>query len=222
MPVLPFVLAASLAQAPARAPNMLTEVPPKPDPAGRYTFYLHGRIIEVEGRNAVSPDFGRYEYDAILTALTASGRTVVSEVRTGDAGQEFVDRTADQIRRLRAAGVPARNIAVVGASKGGLLTLRIAAGLGEREISYVILAGCGKPTADLAPKLRGRILSIYDKDDRFKPSCQATFAKADLTASREIVLGLGLDHGLLYSARPEWVDPATQWIAEGAAAATRP
>jgi hypothetical protein len=57
------------------------------------------------------------------------------------------------------------------------------------------------------------LFSAAHDPDRFAPSCQATFAKApQLTARHEIVLKLGLDHGLLYRPHKEWVDPAVAWI----------
>jgi len=202
-------LAAVLATA---AGPILADVPAQPDPKARYVFYLHGRILEVQGRNAVSPDFGTYEYDAILAALAAPGFTVVSEVRRDGAGDEFAERVAGQIRALKAAGVPSRNIAVIGASKGAGLGLAVSAAAGDPEIAYVVLAGCGV-SPERAAALRGRILSIYDENDRFQPSCRETFALAKtLTARREIVLKVGLDHGLLYKPYREWVDPALAWI----------
>jgi hypothetical protein len=193
--------------------RIFEDVPAAPDPNRRYVFYLHGRILEVQGRNARSPDFGRYEYDGILRALAGRGLLVISEVRRGDAGLAFVEHVAAQVRRLKAAGVPSRRIGVVGASKGGHLALMVAAELGDPDISYVILAGCGPSTVGLGPRLRGRVLSIHDDPDRFSPSCRETFdAARRLTASRETVLRLGLDHGLVYRPRPEWVDPAVEWL----------
>ena len=189
---------------------ILTDVPARPDPKARYVFYLHGRILETQGRRAVSPDFGPYEYDAILEALAARGLAVVSEVRKDGAGREFVDKVAGQVRRLKAAGVPSRHIALIGASKGAGMTLQVAAALGDPEMSYVVLAGCSveQPTA-----LRGRILSIYDADDSFQPSCARTFAQAaHLTARKEIVVKTGRGHGLLYKPYEEWVSPAVAWI----------
>jgi hypothetical protein len=76
----------------------------------------------------------------------------------------------------------------------------------------VILAGCGTQTEPLARRLRGRMLSIFDHNDRLAPSCASTFRKAtDLREQREIVLELGLDHGLLYKPYPEWLEPASAW-----------
>jgi hypothetical protein len=91
----------------------------------------------------VSPDFGRYEYDAILKALAARGLTVISELRTGDAGQEFVEKVARQVTSLRAAGVPAKSVGVIGASKGGGFALKVSSAVADPEVSYVVLAGCG-------------------------------------------------------------------------------
>jgi hypothetical protein len=119
---------------------------------------------------------------------------------------------ARQIERLRKAGVPAERITVIGASKGGSLAVGTAAAVAHPSVSYVVLAGCGKETVGLGPRLHGRVLSVFDSQDRFAPSCRATFAAAPaLSASREVVLELGLDHGLLYAPRPEWVDPALAW-----------
>jgi metallo-beta-lactamase class B len=188
------------------------DVPARVDPRARYLFYLHGRILEVQGRNAVSPDFGTYQYDAILDAFATRGFEVVSEVRTSDVGPEYAERIAARVRKLLDAGVPPSQVTVVGASKGGFLTAATSAALGNDGVSFVVLAGCGDSTLPLAPRLRGRMLSVYDEKDRYTPSCRETFAKATaLGAKKEIVLKLGLDHGLLYTPRKEWVDAATDF-----------
>jgi len=188
------------------------DVPAAPDPARRWLFYVHGRILELQGREATSPDFGRYEYDAILKAFAGRGFEVISEVRTAEGSAAFPVRLAEQVRRLRKAGVPAERITVVGASKGGFLTLAAAAELQHPGLSFVVLAGCGSESVALAPRLRGRVLSIYDERDRFRPSCRATFDAAPLlTSARELVLKLGHDHGLLYRPYPEWLEPAARW-----------
>jgi dienelactone hydrolase len=212
----PIVALALTLVTPVTPGPILTDVPAKPDPSARYVLYLHGRILEEQGRQAVSADFGPYEYDAILQAMANHRLTVISEVRKKGAGQEFVDHVVGQVKRLRAAGVPARSIAVVGASKGGGMTIQVAAALAEPAMSFVVLAGCGGNVA-LAPALRGRVLSIYDRSDRFKPSCRATFdAAPGLSAHEELVLELGKDHGLLYRPYPEWVLPTVNWIHAGA------
>ena len=117
------------------------------------------------------------------------------------------------MRRLREKGVPAERIAVIGASRGGFLTVQAAAELQHPGLSFVVLAGCGDATRARGPELRGRILSIFDRKDRFNPSCQPTFdAAPHLTAAAELRLDVGLDHGLLYRPLPAWLDPAERWI----------
>jgi hypothetical protein len=204
---------AGVLEAPStRTGGIHEDVPARADPQARYLLYLHGRILETQGRQAVSPDFGPYRYDAILEAFAARGFEVVSEVRTTDVGADYARRIAERVRTLLAAGVPATHVTVVGASKGGFLAVATAAELGNDGVGFVVLAGCGDSTLALAPKLRGRMLSLYDERDRFHPSCRETFAKAaGLREKNEIVLRLGLDHGLLYTPRKEWLDPATDF-----------
>ena len=48
----------------------ILEAPPAtPDPAATYVFYLHGRIVQQQGRHAVSAEHGPYYYDAIVERL---------------------------------------------------------------------------------------------------------------------------------------------------------
>jgi dienelactone hydrolase len=191
-----------------------TDVPAKPDPAARYLIYLHGRILELEGRKAVSPDFGAYRYDAILEALAARGLVVISEVRNFDAGDAFVQKVAGQVRRLLAAGVPARNVTVAGFSKGGGLAVGVAAALANPDVGYVFMAGCSKQPEWVRRRagVKGRLLSLYEASDRFEPSCAPLFAEAaGVAAKKEIVIRSGLDHGHFYAPRADWVDAVSDW-----------
>jgi hypothetical protein len=203
----------------AEAPRVLERAPASPEPASRYLFYLHGRIIEVQGPEAVSPDFGRYEYRRILETFAARGFTVVGEVRRDGAGQDFVESTAGQVRALLEAGVPADHVTVVGFSRGGFLTLGVSAAVASDDVRYVVLAGCGSEPSwvgRLGPRLRGRFLSLLDSSDRFSPSCGPLFAAADHVAEKEEhVFDTGLDHGLFYQPRPGWVDRVVRWAGGG-------
>ncbi len=73
------------------------------------------------------------------------------------------------------------------------------------------MAGCGGPTPDFAPRLRGRILSIYDRTDDAAGSCRGVFARSPGLATREIVLEVGKGHGTFYTPRTEWLVPVTAW-----------
>ncbi len=200
-------------------PRILQRTPESPDPALRYLFYLHGRIIEVEGPAAVSPVFGRYEYDRILESFAGRGFVVVAEVREDGAGAAFVEDTAEQVRGLLEAGVPADHITVMGFSKGGFLTLGVSARVAADDVGYAILAGCSRDTAwakQLGPRLRGRFLSLFDSADRLSPSCEQLFARAEHVREKsEHVFETGLDHGLFYRPRKDWVDRVATWAREG-------
>lgn len=214
------LLAAALLAAPTPPPaatrpgSVEADVPVRPDPAARYLIYLHGRILEQRGRKAVSPDFGPYQYDAILAALASRGFTVIAELRDFDAGDPFAEKVAGQVRRLLTAGVPAQNVTVAGFSKGGGLAVSVCAKLAEPRVNFVFMAGCSKEPDWIESRagVKGRLLSLYDESDRFEPSCQPLFARAKgITAKKEIAFKSGLDHGLFYAPRAEWLDALTAW-----------
>jgi hypothetical protein len=72
------------------------EFPKNIDPAKWYLFYLHGKIIEDQGIPAISPDYGEYEYGAILNKLKSHGFTVISEQRPQNADVlKYARRTAE-------------------------------------------------------------------------------------------------------------------------------
>jgi len=210
------VLASSIAAA-SEDTRILKRAPDTPDPKAHYLFYLHGRIIEVQGPEAVSPDFGRYEYHRILETFADRGFVVVAQVREDGAGRAFVEATARQVRRLLDSGVPGDQVTVVGFSKGGFLTLGVSATVSSNEVRYVVLAGCGADpdwVEHLGPRLRGRFLSLLDRSDRFSPSCEPLFARADAAREKgEHIFETGLDHGLFYRPRADWVDRVVAWAA---------
>jgi hypothetical protein len=103
----------------------------------------------------------------------------------------------------------------MGFSKGGALTLGVSALVAADEVGYAILAGCfadADGAAQRGPTLRGRFLSLLDRSDRFSPSCATLFANADRVREKtEHVFETGLDHGLFYRPREEWVDRVVSW-----------
>ena len=104
----------------ARGGSIHRAFPEEIDPGARYVIYLHGRIIEDEGVRPTHPQFGVYEYEAILEKLAGHGLQVIAEVRPpGANGAEYARRTAQQVRDLIVAGVPEDHITVMGFSKGG-------------------------------------------------------------------------------------------------------
>jgi hypothetical protein len=189
------------------------------DPARRYLLYLHGKIIEDQGLPAVSPDYGEYEYTAILEKLSENGFVVISEQRTKNTdAHEYAKRVTDQVTQLLEARVPAQNITVVGASKGGGITIEVSHLLENPATHFVILATCSPETVQELIQnqvtLYGNVLSIYDFNDELAGSCQDLFAFSEgkgLARYDEIVLNIGTGHGILYKPLDAWIEPTIQW-----------
>jgi hypothetical protein len=195
------------------------EFPVTVDPAKRYLFYLHGKIIEDQGIPAISPDFGEYEYQAILEKLSSYGFVVISQQRSKNTDPiEYAKRVSDQIAVLLNAGVPANHITIAGASKGAWITVYISHFLGNDELIYVIMAIC-HPDILAGFKqehifLHGNVLSIYDSVDEYAGSCQELFSLSEgkgISDYDEIVLHIGTGHGILYKPLDEWITPLVQW-----------
>ena len=198
------------------AGQVLPDVPARVDTAARYLFYLHGRIVEEQGPRAVSPQYGPYEYAQIVETFARRGFVVISEARPkGTDVQQYAPHVVAQINALVKAGVPPQSITVVGASKGGVIAVAVSTQLKQRAVNFVILASCGNTDEyrRFKPDLWGNVLSIYDyKDGTGAGSCRRFFAQATgLSRSRELVVKLGLGHGLLYRPLKEWVEPAVEW-----------
>lgn len=214
-PAAPAAAAARTTPTPAPSGNaVLRDVPDEIDAAAKYLFYLHGRIIETGGVRPTSPRHGVYEYEQILQTLAARGFTVLSEPRPADTEHyAYAGKIVAQIERLLKAGVPARNVTVVGASKGGAIAVFVSTLLKNRDVNFVVLAGCGDggPYRQHKVDLHGRVLSIYDADD-LGVSCAKFYKQSTgLKQSGEIEVKRGLGHGLLYKPHKEWVDPAVDW-----------
>jgi hypothetical protein len=195
------------------------DFPSSINPAKNYLFYLHGKIIEDQGLPAVSPDFGEYEYQAILKKLESYGFVVISEQRSRDTvSAEYVSRVTDQIRTLQDAGVPAGNITVIGASKGAGIAAIVSSLLKDSNINFVLLGFCAPDTVrglvQNQMRLYGNVLAIRDSVDDLSGSCQELFDFSDgkgLGRHDEIVLNIGTGHGILYKPLDEWIRPTVDW-----------
>ena len=155
------------------------EFPDSIDPAKRYLFYLHGKIIKDQGIPAASPDHGEYEYEAILDKLGGHGFAVISQARLQNTdGVDQAKKIAEQVTTLN-AGVPAKNITVVGASKGASIAMFVSHLVESQEINIVIMAICHldivKDLKQGQISLFGNVLSIYDSADELAGSCQDLF-----------------------------------------------
>ncbi|MGB3852754.1 MAG: alpha/beta hydrolase [Tunicatimonas sp.] len=180
----------------------------------RHLFYLHGRIVEEQGAEAVSERFGPYAYQEILKVFADSGFVVRSEVRAQNTDvHQYADRITGQIEELLDAGVVPQRITVVGASKGAVIAMLTSTKLQNPAVNFVLIAGCNAwAEENLAVNLCGRILSIFERSDELGRSCETIFSASSCEpVTREIELNTRKEHGILYQPLPEWVEPTVRW-----------
>jgi hypothetical protein len=184
---------------------------------------LHGRIIEDRGVRPTSEKYGIYEYERIVSTFTDSGFVVISEARAKDTiPLSYAKKVASQIDSLLALRVAAKNITVVGASKGAGIAILVSHLLKNSKLRFVILAICSEGMASYWKRqqvaLWGRVLHIYDHEDKLARSCEPywdTIKSRGLVESEEIELQLGLGHGISYRPYKAWVEPAVRWAKGG-------
>lgn len=182
----------------------------------KYVFYLHGRILEIEGKEAYSEEFGKYEFDSIVSALSASDHRVIAELRTDNVEYAaYAMKVSKEIDSLIQLGVRPTNITIVGASKGAIIASHVS-NLNPNPINYVFLAGNNEYQEQHNDwKFHGQVLCIYDGSDTIaggnydywknKENYTTTFEQIELTTN--------LGHGFLYKPLHEWIEPTLKWIA---------
>ena len=196
------LLASAVGSSPARA-----QQPPGPP----VVIYLHGRIVEDQGPNAVSPDYGEYRYQAIIDSLKSGGARVLGAIRRPNTNpDDYAKVVAAEVDSLLAAGIAPARITVVGFSKGGGIAIRASARLGRTDIGFVFMGAC--QPGPVALNVAGRILSLYEESDSLGRSCQSLFANAlPGTEHAEQVLHTGLRHGTFYRPIPAWLVAVGAW-----------
>jgi hypothetical protein len=192
--------------------SIFQDVPATIDVSARYLFHMHGSIVEDQGPNAQGR-YGQYRYHWTIEALADRGFVVISEVRSRTQVLTYANTVARQVAKLRAAGVPVDHITVTGMSKGGAITMLTTAVIGDPDVRFVIMAGCGRRDVfNVAGQLaalgrpQGRVLSMYDRADAEAGSCARYFTQAPGLSFKEIVLEVGRGHALFYTPEPGWVD----------------
>lgn len=200
-------------------------VPATPDPSARYAIYLHGIALD-----RAADEGAKARFAAVTRSLADAGIRVVAEIRGPATIQKspqdldtYARRVAMQVSALRGAGVPERNINVIGYSRGGVIALMSAGFVDHPEVGFAILAGCVsdqgafKRSAPVmmryAEKLKGRFLSLVEESDPDFASCEPYFEKAGAKPAREeTLLRTGKGHLLFAEPADAWVVPVTRWI----------
>ncbi|PBQ34699.1 alpha/beta hydrolase [Sphingobacteriaceae bacterium] len=181
-----------------------------------YIFYLHGKIVENQGPEAVDKvnGYGEYRYYDILDSLKKNSTRVISEVRAKDTDlRVYAQKIKREIDSLIKMGIPPSKITVIGASKGALIAMYVSAFVKNKAVNYVFMAACYNNETETDLYFYGNILSIYEKSD-LAGSCQAYRTKSSgITHYKEIQINTGLKHGFLYRPISEWINPARNWAA---------
>lgn len=181
----------------------------------KHIFYLHGRIIEQQGKNAISEQYGKYELDSIITALKVENGIVHAEIRNSNVDYKlYAEKVSKQIDELLESGIEAKNITVIGASKGAIIACNISS-LNTNAINYVFLAGNNDyQEMNNEWKFHGQVLCIYDSsDDIAGKNYDYWKAKDNFTTKFEqIELKTNLGHGFLYKPLNVWMEPTKKWI----------
>jgi len=194
------------------------DLPRELNPDRFYLFYLHGGVVTVKGDNAINdpvPQFGPYQFSRILDTLGQHGFTVVSERRMrGIDDTVYALKIFRQVDTLIKAGVPVKNVLLVGASSGSNVVLLAADKIRDPQMKYVIMGGCASNLYKeyLTLQLPGYFLSIIEQSDEHGP-CENIFKnRPEVKRFEEVTLDTGLDHGFIYKPFAAWVNAVIQWF----------
>ena len=181
----------------------------------KYIYYLHGRIIEIQGKNAFSEEFGSYEFDNIIKALKVDNSIVIADIRNENVDYlDYANLVSNQIDSLINLGNNPKNITIIGASKGAIIASNISS-INTNLINYVLLAGNNDFQEENNDwKFHGQVLCFYDDSDNIAgKNYDYWINKANYTTKFEqIKIDKSLGHGFLYKPYKEWIEPTRKWI----------
>lgn len=190
-----------------------TDFPEKVDPSQKYVFYSHGYIVEGEDEKPVHPKWGMYDFPLVKEKLSDDSYQLVARHRPKNTNPvEYAKNLANEVNLLIQSGVPPENIALIGFSRGGAITIMASNELKNSQLNFVILAGCASLVKN-NPKLElyGRILSIYETSDQVG-SCNFMKERSNEISFTELAISTGKEHGAFYLPREEWLVPLKQWL----------
>jgi len=182
----------------------------------KFIYYLHGRIIEIQGKDAVSEIYGKYELDSITKALLLPQSEVKSEIRSTNVDPlAYAQEVSAEIDSLLKSGIKPVNITVIGASKGAIIASHISS-INKNPINYVLLAGNNDYQEQHNDwQFNGNVLCFYDDSDTIAGKNYDYWKNKskDALTFEQIKIEKSLGHGFLYQPYPEWIVPTKKWIA---------
>lgn len=182
----------------------------------KYIIYLHNRFLENHSLSEQHPQYGKMEYLEILSSFKNQGFNVIAEIRQGNVNaRTYANDIVRQIDSLIYSGVRAKDITVIGASKGGYIAQYVSTIAANNELSFVFIACFTEDDLEVIPEIEfcGNILTIYESSDPAGNSAKARLKQSSCSADhfKEIELNTGLGHGFLFKSMREWIEPSIKW-----------
>jgi hypothetical protein len=190
------------------------EKTPKQDQ--RYLFFLHNKFIEENDLNVAHPEYGKAEYNEILTSFRKDNFIVYSEIRKKNTNAyDYAEKIAKQINKLLKKGVPPNKITVIGTSKGGYIAQYVSTFVANPDMNFVFIGSFMDTDIEQIPDINycGNILTIYEKSDIYGVSAIKRKETSTLKINhfKEVELNTNLKHGFLYKALDLWIVPCKKW-----------
>lgn len=190
-------------------------LPSEINPNDKFVFYSHGFIVEGTNPTPVHPKWGMYHFPDVKLGLADPSYHLIATHRPAKTHPfEYAEQLSQQVQQLIAKGVPAKNISLVGFSRGGFITAITSSYLKNTEINFVILAACTSGMAKREEiKIYGHLFSVYETSDS-AGSCDDVVARSAKSVSsyQEIAISTGRDHGAFFTPRKEWLIPVKAWL----------
>ncbi len=185
----------------------------------RYVFFLHNRFLEEHDLHELHPEFGRTEYNEIISEFRRNGLKVISEKRNENVNaRDYAIRVVTQIDSLIKIGIPPQRITVIGISKGGYIAQYVSTLANNQELNFVFIASFRDSDIQNIPEINycGNILTIYEKSDPFGVSAleRKKTSRCKIKHFKEIQLNTGMGHGFLFQPLKEWIEPTIKWANE--------
>lgn len=198
------------------AANIFTEFPEKIDSKQSYVFYSHGLVLEGnidKPYNLNKPVWGIYDFPAVKESLSDGSYNLIAYHREKNTDPySYAKKLAHDVNQLIQAGVPEQHIALVGFSRGGEITMLASNELKNKNLNFVIRAGCDGIVKNNNIQLYGNIFSIFETSDEVG-SCEFMKKRSpEVTGYQEISISTGQQHGVFFRPNKAWVSPVKQWL----------
>ena len=176
--------------------------------------FLHNAWFERHKNGEAHQQFGVYDFAGIRDALGRNAQVIAPERDPNAQPHAEALEVVELIESLMDDGMEASDIKIVGASKGAFIAQLASEQIAEPTLRWVLVGGCHvrRLASGPAPKMSGRVLSIYDTSDQMAGPCRDFPALTEETVrfeERSVETGRG--HGFQFSADEAWIAPARDW-----------